>query len=79
MDLHQQQSHDIEFIQKNFMDFEFAGDEFDHPVCLWDKYWGSIKEDMVEAVERHQGPNGKHLRKYSIYVCYFNQNTYICM
>jgi hypothetical protein len=31
-----------------------ADDEFD-PVCLRGKYWEFIKEDIVEAVERHYG------------------------
>ncbi|WP_262248201.1 nucleotidyl transferase AbiEii/AbiGii toxin family protein [Parapedobacter soli] len=55
--LHQQRypyTHDKGLIIKNFTDFELADDEFD-PVCLRGKYWEFIKEDIVEAVERHQG------------------------
>lgn len=54
--LHQQRypyTHDKGLILKNFTDFELADDEFD-PVCLRGKYWEFIKEDIVEAVERHQ-------------------------
>lgn len=55
--LHQQRypyTHDEKLILKNFTDFELADDEFD-PVCLRGKYWEFIKEDIVEAVERHPG------------------------
>ncbi|WP_245893157.1 nucleotidyl transferase AbiEii/AbiGii toxin family protein [Parapedobacter indicus] len=55
LDLHQQRypyTHDRELILKNFTDFELADDEFD-PVCLRGKYWEFIKEDIVEAVEKH--------------------------
>lgn|SRR5690606_16804267 len=57
IDLHQQRypyTHDEKLILKNFTDFELADDEFD-PVCLRGKYWEFIKEDIVEAVERHPG------------------------
>src|SRR5690606_17255186 len=57
MDLHQQRypyTHDEKLILKNLTDFELADDEFD-PVCLRGKYWEFIKEDIVEAVERHYG------------------------
>jgi len=55
LDLHQQRYpyiHDKELILKNFTNFELAEDEFD-PVCLRGKYWEFIKEDIVEAVEKH--------------------------
>lgn len=55
LDLHQQRypyTHDKELILNNFTNFELADDEFD-PVCLRGKYWVFIKEDIVEAVEKH--------------------------
>lgn len=54
--LHKQRypyTHDQELILNNFINFEFADDDFD-PICLRGKYWEFIKEDIVDAVKRYK-------------------------
>lgn len=47
-------SHDAKLILKNFTDFSIADDDFD-PICLMNKYWEFIKEDIEKAVDLFQG------------------------
>ncbi|MHB1179193.1 MAG: nucleotidyl transferase AbiEii/AbiGii toxin family protein [Daejeonella sp.] len=50
--LHQKRfewTHDKALIQKNFIDFTAADDDLD-PICLKNKEWAFIKDDIIEAV-----------------------------
>jgi len=52
IDLHKQRfewTHNEQLILKNFVDFTEADNDFD-PICLKDKEWVFIKEDLEEAV-----------------------------
>lgn len=56
LSLHQQRypyTHDEEIILKNFINFKFADDDFD-PICLRNKYWEFIKEDIADAVKAYK-------------------------
>ena len=49
--LHQKRfewTHDKALIQKNFIDFTAADDDLD-PICLKNKEWAFIKDDIIEA------------------------------
>jgi len=49
-------THDKPLIITNFTDFSYA-DTFTDPTCLRGKRWGFIKQDFVEALDRHRpGP-----------------------
>ncbi|NQX37392.1 Nucleotidyl transferase AbiEii toxin, Type IV TA system [Pedobacter steynii] len=53
IDLHRQRfewTHDPKLILKNFVDFQAADQDFD-PICLLDKEWIFIKEDIEIAVD----------------------------
>jgi len=52
IELHRQRfewTHNAEFILKNFTNFEMADNDFD-PICLKNKEWIFIKEDLIEAI-----------------------------
>lgn len=56
MALHQKRSeytHDTEIIIRNFTSFDTSDNDFD-PICLRGKQWVFIKEDLEDAVARHQ-------------------------
>jgi len=56
LELHEERypySHDEDLILKNFTNFISADDDFD-PICLYGKYWEFVKEDIEEAVNKHQ-------------------------
>lgn len=59
IELHRQRfewTHDEALILEHFIRFEHADGDFD-PLCLKDKYWEFIKEDIEEAVAER---NSKH-------------------
>jgi hypothetical protein len=41
-------THDKALIQKNFLNFKTADDDLD-PICLKNKEWAFIKDDIIEA------------------------------
>ena len=43
--------HDEDLIIKNFTNFNIADEDFD-PICLKGKYWGFIKDDIVDFVRK---------------------------
>jgi predicted nucleotidyltransferase component of viral defense system len=50
--LHKQRfewTHDVQLIRNNLVDFKSANDDFD-PICLKNKQWEFIKEDIEEAL-----------------------------
>lgn len=56
LSLHQQRypyTHDEELILNNLSNFGLADDDFD-PICLRDKYWEFIKEDITDAVKAYK-------------------------
>lgn len=51
--LHQKRfewTHDEALIRKNFIDFTIADDDLD-PICLKNKEWAFIKDDIIEAAQ----------------------------
>ncbi|HEY0896906.1 MAG TPA: nucleotidyl transferase AbiEii/AbiGii toxin family protein [Sphingobacteriaceae bacterium] len=53
IDLHRKRfewTHDEDLIRRNFIDFKFADEEF-NPICLRNKDWVFIKDDIIEAVQ----------------------------
>ncbi len=43
-------THDKALIRKNFIDFTIADDDLD-PICLKNKQWAFIKEDIIDAAQ----------------------------
>lgn len=53
IDLHRQRfewTHNSQLIFENFTNFESADNDFD-PICLKNKEWIFIKEDLIEAIK----------------------------
>ncbi|WP_255584522.1 nucleotidyl transferase AbiEii/AbiGii toxin family protein [Zunongwangia sp. SCSIO 43204] len=46
-------SHEKETILQNFVIFQNADDDFD-PICLKDKYWEFIKDDLKRLIENYK-------------------------
>ncbi len=46
-------THNKRLILKNFTNFALADDDFD-PLCLLGNQWEFIKEDIIEAIQKHQ-------------------------
>ena len=54
LDLHKQRNpdtHNNNQIRKNFLNFEYADDDFD-PICLKGKYWEIIKLDIIDFAKQ---------------------------
>lgn len=47
-------AHDRDLILRNFTNFKRADDDFD-PICLREKYWEFIKEDIKETIIAFRG------------------------